>query len=106
VIEKIMRAPKSNVIERIIYAWSRGFYAPESATMSFWDSPCAAKREVRLARPDVGGGMLLLAPLKLAVVESLLPTLTLQLGPPSCIYADQSSLRLITYYIMLIDHIS
>jgi hypothetical protein len=50
--------------------------------------------------------MLLLAPLKLAVVESLLPTLTLQLGPPSCIYADQSSLRLITYYIMLIDHIS
>jgi hypothetical protein len=53
---------------------------------------------------------MLLAPLKLAVVESLLPTLTLQLGPPSCIYiniyADQS-LRLITvYYIMLIDHIS
>jgi hypothetical protein len=51
--------------------------------------------------------MLLLAPLKLAVVESLLPTLTLQFGPPSCIYTDQSSLRLITvYYIMLIDHIS
>jgi hypothetical protein len=43
---------------------------PESATMSFWESPCAAKRGVRLARPDVGGGMLLLAPLKLAVVSS------------------------------------
>jgi hypothetical protein len=39
-------------------------HAPESATMSFWERPCAAKREVRLARPDVGGGMLLLAPLK------------------------------------------
>jgi hypothetical protein len=28
--------------------------------------------------------MLLLAPLKLAVLESLLPTFTSQLGPPSC----------------------
>ena len=44
--------------------------------MSFWERPCAAKSDVRLARPDVGGGMLLLAPLKLAVLESL---------PPSCI---------------------
>ena len=52
--------------------------------MSFWESPCAAKREVRLARPDVGGGMLLLAPLRLAVRESLRPTFTSQLGPPSC----------------------
>jgi hypothetical protein len=37
-----------------------------------------------LASPDVGGGMSLLAPLKLAVVESLRPTFTSQLGPPSC----------------------
>jgi hypothetical protein len=59
-------------------------HAPESATMSFWERPCAAKREVRLARPDVGGGMLLLAPLKLAVLESLRPSLTSQFGPPSC----------------------
>lgn len=51
--------------------------------MSFWERPCAAKRDVRLASPEVGGGMLLLAPLKLAVVESRLPTLTSQLGPPS-----------------------
>jgi hypothetical protein len=55
--------------------------------MSFWERPCAAKSEVRLARPDVGGGMLLLAPLKLAVLESLLPTFTSQLGPPSCMRA-------------------
>ena len=59
-------------------------YVPESATMSFWERPCAAKSEVRLARPDVGGGMLLLAPLKLAVVESRRPTFTSQFGPPSC----------------------
>ena len=64
---------------------------PERATMSFWESPCAAKREVRLARPDVGGGMFLLAPLKLAVVESLLPSLTSQLGPPSCTYVSIST---------------
>lgn len=51
--------------------------------MSFWESPCAAKREVRLASPEVGGGMLLLAPLKLAVVESRLPTFTFHFGPPS-----------------------
>jgi len=55
--------------------------------MSFWERPCAAKSDVRLARPDVGGGMLLLAPLKLAVLESLLPTFTSQLGPPSCMCA-------------------
>lgn len=63
-------------------------YAPESATMSFWESPCAAKSDVRLASPDVGGGMLLLAPLKLAVVESLRPTFTAQFGPPSYTYSQ------------------
>lgn len=51
--------------------------------MSFWESPCWAKSAVRLARPDAGGGMLLLAPAKLAVVESRRPTFTSQLGPPS-----------------------
>ena len=60
-------------------------YVPESATMSIWDSPCAAKKEVRLARPDVGGGIWLLAPSKLAVVESLRPSFTSQFGPPSYI---------------------
>ena len=61
-------------------------HIPESATMSFWESPLAAKREVRFASPDVGAGMSLLAPLKLAVVESLRPVFTSQLGPPSCTY--------------------
>jgi hypothetical protein len=61
--------------------------------MSFWESPCAAKREVRLERPDVGGGMLLLAPLKLAVVESLLPTFTSQFGPPSCTHTHNMHVR-------------
>jgi hypothetical protein len=61
--------------------------------MSFWERPCAAKRDVRLARPDVGGGMLLLAPLKLAVVESLLPTFTSQFGPPSCTHHGRYTSR-------------
>jgi hypothetical protein len=59
--------------------------------MSFWESPCAAKSAVRLASPDVGGGMLLLAPLKLAVVESLRPTFTSQLGPPSYKFTKSSA---------------
>jgi hypothetical protein len=59
------------------------YVVPERATMSFCERPCAAKRDVRLASPDVGGGMLLLAPLKLAVVESRRPTFTFQFGPPS-----------------------
>ena len=46
-----------------------------------------------MARPDVGGGMLLLAPLKLAVVESRRPTLTSQLGPPSCNQRRHPSVR-------------
>jgi hypothetical protein len=45
---------------------------------------------VRLASPEVGGGMSLLAPLKLAVVESLRPIFTSQLGPPNCRYTCHS----------------
>ena len=72
--------------------------------MSFWESPCAAKRDVRLASPDVGGGMLFSAPLKLAVVESLLPIFTSQLGPPSYTYTMHVTLvldfveRYVQYY--------
>ncbi|KAH0470786.1 hypothetical protein IEQ34_000509 [Dendrobium chrysotoxum] len=35
------------------------------------------------ARLEVGGGMLLLAALRLAVLASLLPNFTFQFGPPS-----------------------
>jgi len=38
---------------------------------------------MRLLRLEVGGGMLLLAPLRLAVLASLLPNFTFQVGPPS-----------------------
>ena len=39
---------------------------------------------MRLLSEELGGGMLLLAADKLAVVESLLPSFTFQLWPPSC----------------------
>lgn len=52
--------------------------------MSLTERPCAANLDVRLARLDVGGGMFLFAKVLLAVVESLLPSFTFQLGPPSC----------------------
>jgi hypothetical protein len=80
-------------------------YVPESATMSFWESPCAAKREVRLERPDVGGGMLLLAPLKLAVVESLLPTFTSQFGPPSCTHTQHARTYVTTLHSFQVRHL-
>lgn len=60
--------------------------APERATMSREDKPCALKRLMRLSRVDVGGGITPeLAVEKLAVVESLLPSLTLQPGPSNCL---------------------
>jgi hypothetical protein len=65
-------------------------FIPERATVSFWESPCATKRDVRLARPDVGGGMLLLAPLKLAVVESRPPpNLDVPVGPAELQYINR-----------------
>lgn len=52
--------------------------------MSLAESPLAWNLLMRLLSVEVGGGMTpLLAAEKLAVFESLLPTLTFQLGPPS-----------------------
>jgi hypothetical protein len=57
---------------------------PDKATMSLAERPLALNLLMRFARVEVGGGMTpLLASEKLAVLESLLPTLTSQLGPPS-----------------------
>lgn len=59
-------------------------FIPERATMSLVERPWAANLLMRLLRLEVGGGMLLLARVKLAVFESLLPSFTSQYGPPSC----------------------
>ncbi|KAH0471036.1 hypothetical protein IEQ34_000759 [Dendrobium chrysotoxum] len=56
---------------------------PARATRSLVERPCAENLEIRLLRLEVAGGMLLLAALWLAVLESLLPNFTLQVGPPS-----------------------
>lgn len=55
---------------------------PERATISLALKPLFEKEEMIPLRFKVGAGMSLLAVLKLAVVESLLPNWTVQLGPP------------------------
>lgn len=56
---------------------------PESAIMSVAVSPLFEKDLVRSLRSKVGFGISLFAASRLAVVESLLPRLTTQVGPPS-----------------------
>lgn len=54
--------------------------------MSLTERPTALNRLIRLLRVEVGGGNApLFAALRLADFESLLPTFTSQLGPPSYI---------------------
>jgi hypothetical protein len=48
------------------------------------ESPALLKLEMSWFRLEVGRGMLLLAAAWLAVLASLLPSFTFQLGPPSC----------------------
>lgn len=57
---------------------------PDRATRSLVESPRAPNLEVRALRFEVGGGMPLFAADRLAVLASLLPSFTFQLGPPSC----------------------
>lgn len=52
--------------------------------MSLVESPKLLNLEMSWFRLEVGGGMLLLAAAWLAVLASLLPSFTFQLGPPSC----------------------
>ena len=58
---------------------------PDKATMSVVERPLTWNVEIRTPRLEMGEGKkpVLLAAEKLAVFESLLPTLTSQLGPPS-----------------------
>ena len=56
---------------------------PERVTMSVALSPFLEKAEMRVLRSDVGEGMSELAVLRLAVVESLLPSCTVHEGPPN-----------------------
>ena len=59
--------------------------APERATRSLTERPCAWNRLMRLLRVDDGEGMTpLLAADRLAVLESRLPSLILHAGPPNC----------------------
>lgn len=59
-------------------------YAPDNATRSVMLRPTAANLAVMLARPSVGAGIAVLAPERLAVVLSLLPSRTFHVGPPAC----------------------
>ena len=52
--------------------------------MSLVERPLAENLEMRLLSDEVGGGICLLALDMLALLESLLPSFTSQLGPPSC----------------------
>lgn len=56
--------------------------APDKATKSLVESPRALNLEVSRFKFEVGGGMPLLAADWLALLASLLPSLTAHLGPP------------------------
>lgn len=56
---------------------------PDSATKSLEESPRELNLEMSWLRFEVGRGMPLLAADWLAVLESLLPSFTFQVGPPS-----------------------
>lgn len=60
---------------------------PDNTTMSLVESPRFWNLLTRLERVEVGGGITpLFAAARLAVFESLLPSFTSHVGPPSCIY--------------------
>ena len=58
-------------------------WPPERATRSLVSSPCLLKLLISAGKSMNGVGMLLLASVLLAVVESLLPSGTVHDGPPS-----------------------
>ena len=63
-------------------------FVPDKATKSLVESPRALNLEMSWLRFEVGAGMALLAADWLAVLASLLPSLTFHVGPPS--YIDQN----------------
>lgn len=70
-----------NVLESIILGSS--IIVPDSATKSLVESPRVLNLDISWLRFEVGLGMPLLAADWLAVLESLLPSFTSQVGPPS-----------------------
>jgi hypothetical protein len=58
--------------------------APERATMSVKVKPLGPKASLRLLMLEDGAGRALLARASFAVVESLLPSPTVHVGPPNC----------------------
>jgi len=59
-------------------------HVPDKATKSVVERPAFSKLDIRSVRFEAGEGRLLLAAAWLAVLASLLPSFTFQLGPPSC----------------------
>lgn len=60
-----------------------GCSIPESATISFELRPLLLNKEMRSLRSSVAPGRLFSARLWLAEVESLLPSFTVHVGPPT-----------------------
>lgn len=59
------------------------YIVPDKATKSRGERPFVLNRLIRVSRVEVGGGIAPVTSEKLAVLESLLPNFTFQLGPPS-----------------------
>jgi hypothetical protein len=67
-----------------IQIWIRGIIIiPDNATKSLVERPTALNIEVSVLRLEDGAGMAVLAADWLAVLASLLPSFTFQVGPPS-----------------------
>lgn len=58
-------------------------YLPDRATMSLWLSPLLAKADTRVWRLAKGLGRSVFALARSAVVESLLPSFGVHVGPPT-----------------------
>lgn len=64
--------------------WMNKSVEPERATRSISSSPWRLNNVIRFSMVEFGAGMLVFEMLKLAVLESLLPNGSSQLGPPLC----------------------
>jgi hypothetical protein len=65
---------------------------PDNATRSTTLRPCNLNLVRIVWNVLFGAGILLFEPLKLALLESLLPNGTSQLGPPVCIHKQKDQL--------------
>jgi hypothetical protein len=63
---------------------------PDKATISLALRPLREKREISVSRSSMAVGSSLSARVELAVVESLLPSFTVQDGPPTCFFQRES----------------